>query len=289
MTDLEFLLSLTADDIAVLKALRDDSEQFVELQGRRTTRKDALSRLSLTEEDLALVVKLRGAGAKMPDVDWLIDQMTIADDYDPDAGSDEDYYDPDAGVDDGPDVKARKRKLLVIGHGRHGKDTVCEMLRDQYGYTFVSSSWFCAEKVVMPYFEKRLSDFWSRVTCEYENEPIRYRTVQECYDDRANHRAEWYTAIREFNTPDATRLGRAIWAEYDIYGGLRSHTEFNALRNSKAFDVCIWVDASDRLPPEDRSSMTLEPWMADYILDNNGTVEDLRRNLDQLMATIHGD
>jgi hypothetical protein len=32
-----------------------------------------------------------------------------------------------------------KPKLLVIGHGRHGKDTVCEMLRDHYGYTFESS------------------------------------------------------------------------------------------------------------------------------------------------------
>ena len=35
-------------------------------------------------------------------------------------------------------------KLLVIGHGRHGKDTVCEILRDHYGYTFESSSKFCS-------------------------------------------------------------------------------------------------------------------------------------------------
>ena len=33
-------------------------------------------------------------------------------------------------------------KLLVVGHGRHGKDTVCEML-EAYGYTFQSSSKFC--------------------------------------------------------------------------------------------------------------------------------------------------
>jgi translation elongation factor EF-1alpha len=38
-----------------------------------------------------------------------------------------------------------KFKLLVIGHGRHGKDTVCEMLRDDYGYTFESSSKFCSK------------------------------------------------------------------------------------------------------------------------------------------------
>ena len=37
------------------------------------------------------------------------------------------------------------KKLLVIGHGRHGKDTVCEILRDHYGYTFESSSQFCSK------------------------------------------------------------------------------------------------------------------------------------------------
>jgi hypothetical protein len=36
-------------------------------------------------------------------------------------------------------------KLLVIGHGRHGKDTVCEFLRDDYGYSFESSSQFCSK------------------------------------------------------------------------------------------------------------------------------------------------
>ena len=38
-----------------------------------------------------------------------------------------------------------KFKLLVIGHGRHGKDTVCEILRDKYNYTFESSSKFCSK------------------------------------------------------------------------------------------------------------------------------------------------
>jgi len=36
-------------------------------------------------------------------------------------------------------------KLLVIGHGRHGKDTVCEILRDKYGFSFESSSQFCSK------------------------------------------------------------------------------------------------------------------------------------------------
>jgi len=38
------------------------------------------------------------------------------------------------------------------------------------------------------------------------------------------------------------------------------------------------VDRSDHLPLEDRSSMNLEIWMADYVLDNNGTLSKLHGN-----------
>ena len=38
-----------------------------------------------------------------------------------------------------------KLKLLIIGHGRHGKDTVSEILHDNYGYSFESSSQFCSK------------------------------------------------------------------------------------------------------------------------------------------------
>ena len=33
-----------------------------------------------------------------------------------------------------------KMKLMVMGYGRHGKDTVCEILKEKYGMTFKSSS-----------------------------------------------------------------------------------------------------------------------------------------------------
>ena len=170
-------------------------------------------------------------------------------------------------------------KILVIGHARHGKDTVCEILQDEYGMAFTSSSLFCAEHVVMPYFRNKAP------TPAY----IQYSNVQECFDDRSNHRAEWYEAIRDFNRPDASALGRAIFAENDVYCGLRSKAELNALVNARVADFVIWVDRSDHQPPEDRSSCTVEPWMAHYVLDNNGTPEDLRFNVRQLMGTLLGD
>ena len=164
-----------------------------------------------------------------------------------------------------------KPKLLVIGHGRHGKDTVCEMLRDHYGYTFESSSKFCS----LQFIYNDLKDKYG-----YANE-------EECYADRHNHRAEWYNAICDYNVPDAATLGREMFAEYDIYCGLRNKREYYAMKNTGVFDKVIWVDRSDHLPPEGNDSMSLEPWMADYIIDNNGTLGDLAFNVGQLINYIN--
>ena len=164
-----------------------------------------------------------------------------------------------------------KPKLLVIGHGRHGKDTVCEILRDSYGYTFESSSKFCS----LQFIYNDLKDKYG-----YANE-------EECYADRHNHRAEWYNAICDYNIPDAALLGREMFAEYDIYCGLRNKREYYAMKNTGVFDKVIWVDRSDHLPPEGNDSMSLEPWMADYIIDNNGTLGDLAFNVGQLINYIN--
>jgi len=159
---------------------------------------------------------------------------------------------------------------MVVGHARHGKDTVAELLMER-GYTFISSSMAAAERVVLPYLKAK---------------GIHYDSVEDCFQDRGNHRAEWYNAITGYNTPDKARLGREIYKDYDVYCGLRNSREFHALRNEGAFDVSIFVDASERLPLEDKSSMGIEPWMADYVLDNNGTLEELIPLFFNLITTI---
>ena|SRR6056297_1710149 len=162
-------------------------------------------------------------------------------------------------------------KLLIIGYGRHGKDTVCEYLRDVHGYSFESSSKFCSKKFIF----NDLKD-------KYD-----YASEDECYADRHNHREEWYNAICDYNTKDGARLGREIFKEHSIYCGLRNKAEFHAMKNTGVFDYAIWVDRSDHLPPESKESMTLEQWMADYTIDNNGTLDDLHRNVDGLINFLH--
>lgn len=162
------------------------------------------------------------------------------------------------------------KKLLIIGHGRHGKDTVCEILRDSYGYSFESSSQFCSKLFIFD----QLKDKYG-----YINE-------EHCYADRHNHRAEWYDAICDYNVPDAARLGREIFKHHDIYCGLRNKREFFAMKNTGVFDHAIWVDRSDHLPLEPVSSMSLKHWMADFTIDNNGTLDDLHYNVHQLAGYL---
>lgn len=163
-----------------------------------------------------------------------------------------------------------KSKILIIGHGRHGKDTVSEILRDQYGYSFQSSSRFCSQKFI------------------YNDLKIKYGYPNEeaCYNDRHNHREEWYTAICDYNSCDPARLGREIFQEHNVYCGLRNKREFHAMRNTGVFDYAIWVDRSDHLPLEPISSMNLEQWMADFTIDNNGTLQELEFNVAQLIENI---
>lgn len=163
-----------------------------------------------------------------------------------------------------------KPKLLIIGHSRHGKDTVCEILRDKYRYCFESSSRFCSQKFIFNDLKEKYG----------------YNNKEECYADRHNHRAEWYNAICDYNVPDAARLGREIFQEHDIYCGLRNKKEFHAMKNTGVFDYAIWVDRSDHLPLEAKTSMSLEQWMSDYTIDNNGSVNELEFNIAQLINYI---
>lgn len=157
-------------------------------------------------------------------------------------------------------------KLLIVGHGRHGKDTVCEILKNEFDFNFDSSSAFCARKFIYDALKDKYG----------------YTSYEQCYIDRHNHRAEWYDMIHDYCKDDHARLGREIFSEHDIYCGLRNKAEFHAMRNAGVFDYCIWVDRSDHLPLEAESSMNLEIWMADYVIDNNHTLELLQLHTRQL-------
>ena len=149
-------------------------------------------------------------------------------------------------------------KLLILGHGGCGKDTAAEFITNHFGLTFKSSSFAACVKAVFPTLSK---------TYDYE-------TPQQCFEDRRNHRQEWFELISKYNTPDKGKLCKEILKESDGYIGMRCAEELEAVRD--LFDVIIWVDASKRIPPE--SSMTIEQDESMIVIDNNGTLNDLSYN-----------
>lgn len=152
-------------------------------------------------------------------------------------------------------------KILILGHGDHGKGTVAGIIEDLYGLRSCSSSWEACKEAYFPV----LAQIYG------------YETPQECYDDRRNHRVECAECITEYNTPDPTRLARKILSKYDGYDGMRKNREYQPSKS--LFDVVIWVDAFGRGETSD-PSMDIEYDESEMILiDNNGSECDLENEI----------
>lgn len=158
-------------------------------------------------------------------------------------------------------------KLLIIGQGRHGKDTVAEILRDYWGWSFRSSSHWAAEHVILP----KAQQVHPSVDWDWK----------WLYDNRHDAsqffcgRQYWYDQILAYNKEHGgDAVCKGVLKEADIYVGMRSLYEFNA--STDHFDHIIWVEATERLgKTEDESTMELYPTDADIIIDNNGSMVDL--------------
>jgi thymidylate synthase (FAD) len=170
-------------------------------------------------------------------------------------------------------TERRKPKLLIIGHARHGKDTLAELIRDKMGLAFTSSSIFVGEECIWP--------VWGQE---------RYPDFDTMFADRVNYRKTWADLISAYNTPDKTRTAKTMLDRgYDMYVGMRKMDEFMACHEAKLFDHVIWVDALKRLPPEGKDSNEMIPSLADLYCDNNEGIENLHLFVELLQKKLHDD
>lgn len=147
-------------------------------------------------------------------------------------------------------------KILILGHGEHGKDTVADIVTELTGLRFESSSHAAAELAVMPHMEG-------------------YSSVEECFNDRRSHRQKWRDLITAYNTPDKGRLCKEIIGRCDGYVGMRCQLEYDAVR--ELFDYVLWVDASKRKPDDPTMTIKKEPNM--ILIDNNGSLSECYSNV----------
>lgn len=161
-------------------------------------------------------------------------------------------------------------KFLIIGHARHGKDTLAELLNKEFGLKFASSSQAAADIFIFDELKEKYS----------------YETSEQCFEDRINHRAEWYDMICDYNKEDRAKLAKGILERTDCYVGMRDRGEIIECVKQGLFDLIIWVDASERLPLESPDSFNIDESCADIIIDNNGTFDEFKARVSRLGKII---
>ena len=154
-------------------------------------------------------------------------------------------------------------KILILGTARHGKDTLAELFNEYYGMTFKSSSEMANELFIYDELKPKYG----------------YNSIEECFEDRVNHRQEWYEAICEYNKDDKAKLAKEIMKNSSMYIGMRDRTEIDECLRQNIFDLIVWIDSSERLPEEDISSFNIDKSCADVIIDNNSDLETFRKKV----------
>lgn len=157
-------------------------------------------------------------------------------------------------------------KLLIIGHARSGKDTCAEIIAENTGMTFQSSSMAAAKLFIFDLLKDKYG----------------YKTFEECFEDRVNRRVEWHDLITEYNKDDKARLAKEILKGSDCYVGMRSGEEINECIRQGLFDLIVWIDAPKRVPEESLASFQIDKSYADIIIDNNETEEIYRERVEVL-------
>ena len=162
-------------------------------------------------------------------------------------------------------------RLLILGSARHGKDTFAEILNEQFGLKFKSSSQAAADI----FLYDALKDKYG------------YTTSEQCFEDRVNHRAEWKQMICDYNKDDRAKLAKEILRTSDCYVGMRDKEEINECMRQGLFDLIIWVDATGRLPEEPASSFDIDKSCADIIIENNETFEVFKEKVLRLGSILN--
>jgi hypothetical protein len=167
----------------------------------------------------------------------------------------------------------KKKRILIIGHAQHGKDTTAEILQLLYDYDFESSS-VAAARIFL--YEK-LKDKYG------------YGNFMECFNDRVNRRAEWHDEICEYNRLNKARLAQEILETSDMYVGMRSNEEIEACLRQGIFDLVIGV-YDPRKPEEPRDSFNINLWeKADIVIPNASGIRELAVKLKKLKPLFQYD
>lgn len=132
----------------------------------------------------------------------------------------------------------KKPTILIVGHGRHGKDTLAEMITKELGHKFRGSSQVAASEVIYPL----MRNF--------------YDSPEDAFEKRHQNRQLWASLIRDFNRDDKSRLAKLVCEGGYGYTGLRELEEVKKCIEMGVFTHVIWISRS--VLPENDPTMTFK-------------------------------
>ena len=157
--------------------------------------------------------------------------------------------------------KRKNLQILIVGHKNHGKTFVANELCKLTKMKFKDSSMAAADIFLFDELKEK----------------YKYETVKECFNNRVNHRAEWYDLICEYNKDDKAKLAKAILKENDIYVGMRNKEEIAECNKQNLFDYVIGVFDPDK-PLEDSDSFNIDLFReSDFIIRTGKDIERVKK------------
>lgn len=163
-----------------------------------------------------------------------------------------------------PPVEANKTtKLLLVGHGRAGKDEAGEYLAKITNLKFAGTTSLYLAK----YVAKELG-----------------RSEAEVYATRHADRDEWYRIGNELRLNDPGVLVRESMENGDIIGGVRDIEEVVYCRENNVVDLIVWIE-NNRVPVDPTLKFTSRE--ADIIIQNNWGLGEYHGRLRRLAKSLN--
>jgi hypothetical protein len=148
-----------------------------------------------------------------------------------------------------------RKRILVVGHGRAGKDTACEYLASLTTLRFAGTT----SRYLAKYVAARLGV-----------------PEHEAYRTRHQNRHFWHRVGNEVRRHDPGLLVRESLAHAEIVGGVRDLQEIVACRQEQLVDFIVWI-ANDRVPRD--STVTFGERDCDITIPNHWGLDEFRGRL----------
>ena len=145
-------------------------------------------------------------------------------------------------------------KILVLGYTQSGKSTAAEILADYLHSKYLNTS----DQLVLELAQKLGI------------------TTQHILENKEQYRQQLFTYGRAKQATDPLWPQSVQIKSADILTGLRSPDEIRAARDAKLYNMIVWINRPGIYAgPTDK----LDSSYADVIINNDGTIDDLRSQL----------